>query len=162
MQQLLYSIQRYLPIFSLFFLLGCSENSEIQTSEKTVGTKNRPTSLRFETFTQFPKDIDGCSCYFSKDSTDFKKKKYIFLDNFENIAYIKIKSRMVRLTRTKTEEFSDFSVKTAYTNEEFDLVIKIYEGNSSGEETWMNFGEITLTKKSGEQIITNFYGECGC
>jgi len=162
MLQLLSSIQRHLPLFSLFFLLACSENSEIQTSEKTIGTKNRPTSLRFETFTQFPKDIYGCSCYFSKDSSDFKKKKYIFLDNFEDIAYVKFKSKMVRLTRTKTEEFSDFSIKTGYTNKEFDLVIKIYEGNSSGEETWMNFGEITLTTKSGERITTKFYGECGC
>ena len=38
-------------------------------------------------FSNFPPEIDGCSCYFSNDSTEFKKGQYIYMNDFAQTSF---------------------------------------------------------------------------
>ncbi len=158
-----YGITIFLFISSLLILSCQSEEKQAQTNNNTLKELHEDSlSFRLQPIDDIPAEIEGCSCYFSKDSIAFKKKRHLFVDNFEDLAFIQVNKELVRLKRIKTEEYSDFSVKSDYTDENYTLTIKVYEGESSGEETWMNWGEIWVKNKAGEKYYTRFYGECGC
>jgi hypothetical protein len=38
----------------------------------------------------FPNEIDGCSCCFSKTQEEYKKKMYVFVNDFAVFAFVKI------------------------------------------------------------------------
>ena len=52
--------------------------------------------LTLENFSTFPPEIDGCSCYFSKDSTDFAKEQYIFANDFAETSFLKINGKFIK------------------------------------------------------------------
>jgi hypothetical protein len=161
----------------IFFIASCNEASN-QKIDKNNNPKPRqiigqtksitnPTTSEIEiiidTFSTFPPEIDGCSCYFSNDSKEFKKHQYIFMNDYAEITFLKINGT---LTKFKQGEFKQINKVTSISkafNELYELTIQVKDGKQSGDEAWTKTGTIKLThKKSGKTITRTFYGECGC
>ena len=109
----------YLGFFIVVvFLAGCATSSVTPANQTTtsanttaspvaenktatVPTNSNPpaAAISIETFTEFPPEIDGCSCYFSANTSDFKAQKYIYADNYQDTGFMKINGAMVKLRK---------------------------------------------------------------
>jgi hypothetical protein len=99
----------------------------------------------------FPDEIDGCSCYFSKDSLDFKNRKYLYLDNYySGTAFVKINNEIIKIDlEDKTK--SDFEVEIIFETDE-----------KTSPEVWWKTGKIKVIMPDGQILTESFVGECGC
>ena len=126
-------------------------------SNFSFGQKND----NLNSFKEIPNDIDGCSCYFSFNKTDFENKKYFYVNNFANLAYIKINDTFLKFELIKHSEIKNKTI-FLYKSGEYNLNIFVNESKDSNYESSLTLGryEVLMNKKiifSGE-----FYGECGC
>lgn len=119
-------------------------------------------SISIDTFSDFPPEIDGCSCYFSNDSTDFNNKKYIYVNDFAQTSFLKINGVMIKFTQTEYKKNDEENVQAKYISDGFEMTIEVKDGIQNGDETSLKTGTITLTDKTGKTITKTFYGECGC
>lgn len=126
----------------------------------------KKSSIAINSLKSMPAEIEGCSCYFSDSKPTFKKDQYIFAANFEGVAFLSINHMLQKFKITKSgrmpRSFGDYDHTDVYQNEFYTVTVNIKYIKSSGEETWLNEGTITIVNKSGEKLITSFYGECGC
>ena len=123
--------------------------------------KAKPT-FELQTFSDFPKDIDGCSCYFSKNDKDFKNQLYFFVNDFASLAYVKVKSQFVKLDLVNSSKDKTSKSFYEYKSKDFKLRIDIVSSKPSGGEASKLTGKLTITFKNGEKLVLDFVGECGC
>ena len=86
-------------VFGIFLaaLFSCNKSeqfSKIQSAATSEVLRNTAGILKLETF-DFPNDIEGCSCYFSKSKEDFDSEKYIYADDYGKKAVIKIDGKFI-------------------------------------------------------------------
>jgi hypothetical protein len=67
----------FITVIGLTFLIACDQSSSNKTVTQTDNITTGNQVLTIDTFLTFPPEIDGCSCYFSKDSAEFKKGVYV-------------------------------------------------------------------------------------
>lgn len=139
-------LQTLLTITIQSFLLGCDYQQ----------------TLTIDTFKTFPTEIDGCSCYFSNDSTEFKKGEYIYMNDFAEISFLKINGVLTKFKQTEFKEVDKTTRIAKAKSDKYEMSIEIHDGIQSGDETWLTTGTIKLTDKTGKTISKTFYGECGC
>lgn len=170
----------YLVLFGVIVLLtGCTTSSVTPTNQTTTASnttaspvaKNKTATapinsstpaaaISIGTFTEFPPEIDGCSCYLSENASDFKAQKYIYADNYQDIGFMKINGAMVKFERVDEKEvFRDHWIKK-FDSKDYAIVLDITKSGKVGP--FLQKGTISLTKKNGETIIKDFTGECGC
>ncbi|MBL8208673.1 MAG: hypothetical protein JNM09_30860 [Blastocatellia bacterium] len=170
----------YLVLFAIFvFLAGCTTNSVTPASQTTT-TANTTTSpiaenkavttpanttplaaaISIETFTEFPPEIDGCSCYLSANKSDFDAQKYIYADNYQDTGFMKINGAMVKFEKVDEKEVSRDHWIKKFDSKEYAIVLDITKSGKVGP--FLQKGTISLTRKKGETIIKDFTGECGC
>lgn len=112
--------------------------------------------IHLESFSDFPEEIDGCSCYFSTSKDELKKRNYIFVNDFGNVAYIKIDGNLIRFELTNHDndiyiyKYKDYSMKVEITKRKF-----------IESELELEKGFITVYTPKGN-IKQKFIGECGC
>ncbi|MEO8173644.1 MAG: hypothetical protein ABI581_11195 [Sediminibacterium sp.] len=160
-------IAKYKPflfflISTVTFILACDQvdnSKKVNNSETKLLSKGL---LSLDTFSVFPPEIDGCSCYFSNSETEFKDNKYIYLNDFASISFLKINGVITKFKQVSFEIKSGSVTVAKYKNENYDMVIEVIDGKQSGEETSIKTGTIKLTNKKGETISRTFFGECGC
>lgn len=158
--------EKFLPILFmaiiLTFLLACRQNS----SKKSISQKGSLTTdnqgLTIDTFSTFPPEIDGCSCYFSNDSTEFKKGEYIYMNDLAQTSFLKINGVLTKFAQTDFKEIDSLNLVAKYKSENYEMTIEAKDGTQNGAETGLKTGTIKLTDKSGKSITKKFYGECGC
>ena len=141
-----------------------NKNSAATTPSTTTPTATAENKITVGTFTDFPPEIDGCSCYFSQSEADFKTKKYVYADNYENTAFININGAMVKLTRpdAKSEKsLSEKHVVKTYSNNDYEVTVDINQIKQI-EEVWEYKGTLTIKPKNGQTVTVNIEGECGC
>jgi len=153
---------KYLPtfitVFSLTLLFACGpENSNII---ETSTVSDQPLSI--DTFSTFPNEINGCSCYFSNDSIEFKKGEYIYMNDFAETSFLKINGVLTKFTQTDFIEVNKANTKAKYKSGNYEMTIEVKNGKESGDETMLKSGTIILTDKNGKSVTKVFYGECGC
>ena len=157
-------------ILTLFVLLlvNCSKEgkinleqpSRIKTSSVILPVeKTAVENPKLETF-GFPKEVEGCSCYFAKNKEDFDAEKYVYIDDYGKNAYLKSEGKMIKIPMKDADFHPEKFSKTVENKE---LSVKI-EGKKIKdlEEVMMFEGTMTVDYKNGEQITTPVYGECGC
>ena len=132
-----------------------------QVIEKNKITQNIE-PLRIDTFSAFPDEIDGCSCYFSNDSSEFKQGIYIYMNNYAEISFMKINGILTKFTQTEFIEKDETTVVAKFTSDKYDLTVEVKRGKQNGEETTLQTGTIKLSDKKSKTVKTTFYGECGC
>ena len=124
---------------------------------------NRPNlTLTIDTFSEFPPEIDGCSCYFSNNSGELASHKYIYANDFAQTSFMKINGVLTKFTQVSLKKIDNKNTIAKYKSSKFEITLEIKDGKKNGEETMLKTGTITLTDKQGNSIKKIFYGECGC
>lgn len=149
----------------LLLLAACSGNTE-QTKEESKNPDNEvkqetTNTLIPDTFSTFPPEIMGCSCYFAASEKEFDKAHYIYMDTPDSIAVFKVNGNLEKLKLLKTES-ADKADKSTYKNDNYELIIEKHDGIKHGEETWRYKGVIQINSKDGKSTKMDYYGECGC
>ena len=151
-----------LVVSALIVSGSCGSDKSNKNAKQEIEPEAEDYVLTVDTFSTFPPEIDGCSCYFSNDSLEFKQGKYIYMSDFDKTSFLKINNDLVKFTKTSREEIDSLNVKETYKSEGFELTIQIKQLTKNGYETWLNTGTITLSDKKGNTLTKSFYGECGC
>lgn len=149
-----------LSIFLLFF--SCQQPGSNNKMRENNNKSENIHSLTLDTFSTFPPEIDGCSCYFSNDSNDFKKNEYIYVNDFVSTSFLKINGIMTKFKETSHKNVNDRYLIAKYKSTNYEMTIEIKDGKQNGDETWLQSGTIQITDKKGNSITKKFYGECGC
>ena len=124
-------------------------------------------AFTIDIISEFPPEIDGCSCYFSKNEADFKKKKYIYVDNYKKIAFVKINGKLIKFERISQEKIENAFYKSNYKSLDKDqsylLETNIKMEEQNGDETFFYIGMVKVSDKDGRTtLMQTFIGECGC
>ena len=146
----------------LTFLFACGQSNSNKNISQTDNKVADDQVLTIDTFATFPPEIDGCSCYFSNDSTEFKKGEYIYMNDYAQTSFLKINGVLTKFTQTDFKEIDSLNIKAKYKNDNYEMTIESKDGIQNGDETWLKTGTIKLTDKSGKTVTRTFYGECGC
>ncbi len=139
---------------------------EVENKIETVNSDEIKLSL--SSFSKIPEEIDGCSCIFSETEKEYEKRKYIFVSNFDSIAFVSVNNKIEKLNITErvykqnTIENEDYTC--IYKTENYKVTIKIEADKTKedSDEAWWNKGSITIENKNGEKLTKKFIGESGC
>ena len=152
-------LQTILLLVALTFFFACGQNDN-NNNNNVAQTDNQV--LTIDTFATFPPEIDGCSCYFSNDSTELKNHIYIYANDYAETSFLKINGVMTKFTQIDFKEIDTLNVVAKYKSDNYEMTIDSKDGLQNGDETWLKTGTIKLTDKKGKTITKTFYGECGC
>ncbi|MEN0007979.1 hypothetical protein [Flavobacterium nitrogenifigens] len=141
-------------IFGIFFLI-------ITSCQKETG-------FTLDNFKTLPKEIDGCSCLFSKTEKEYRQNEFVFASNFDSIAFVSIDNKIVKLklasktNKPHTMENENYTCK--YYTEEYKITIEIEADKTKpdSDESWWNKGLLIIENKTGKKITQKFIGESGC
>jgi hypothetical protein len=157
---------KFLTTFStlvtLTFLFACGQSNSNKSVSQTENIKSDDQALTIDTFSTFPPEIDGCSCYFSNDSTEFKKREYIYMNDYAQTSFLKVNGVLTKFTQADFKEIDSLNIIAIYKSDSYEMTIESKDGIQNGDETWLKTGTIKLTDKNGKTITKTFYGECGC
>lgn len=156
--------------FSLLFSCtkekNIAETAEVKTDsilivqDSASTTESQTTNqINLETF-GFPAEVNGCSCYFSKNKADFQDEKYVYIDDYGNNAFLKIDGKTIKIPM-KEGDFDPENFSKMIKNDEITVTIKGKKVKEL-EEVMMFEGTMTVENKKGEKTVTPIYGECGC
>ncbi len=151
----------YILALSLIFLFACDQR-KIHKKEDKLNNILQEQTLNIDTFSIFPPEISGCSCYFSNDSLEFKKSEYIYMNDYDKTSFIKINGLLIKFTQIERREISSHIIIAKFKSDSYVMTIELKDGIQNGDETWLKTGTIKLTNKKGGSITKTFYGECGC
>jgi hypothetical protein len=149
---------KFLIIGTIF--ISCAGNvnkNNIQAGKSEVKSIEAD-SVNLETFSVIPNEIDGCGCSFYLSENDKKDNKYICVNDFANLAFVKLKGEMVKLELT---EHKDSSSIYLYKSKEYTLKIEVLKKEPSEYEASNIEGVITISSKEGIKK-QKFVGTCGC
>lgn len=155
-------LSSFLTAVTLTFLFACGQSNSCESEPMTDNIKLDDQALTIDPFSTFPPEIDGCSCYFSNDSTEFKDGQYIYMNDYAQTSFLKINGVLTKFTQTDFKEIDSLNVKAKYKSDNYQMTIELKNGIQNGDETWLKIGTIKLSDKKGKTIIKTFYGECGC
>ena len=146
-------------LFKLLFVgisfISCASNVNPTKKDEP---KNKVEEINLELFSSIPIEIDGCGCSFYATENDKKDGKYICVNDFANLAFIKLNGQMVKFTLSEHKEDSNTYI---YKNREYTLKVEITRKQAGDYEMSNVEGIITISFKeySKEQ---KFVGTCGC
>lgn len=152
----------FLTAVTLTILFACGQGNSNKSVTQINDTKLGEQVLTIDTFSTFPPEIDGCSCYFSTDSTEFKKGQYIYMDDYAQTSFLKINGVLTKFTQIYFKEIDSLNAKAKFNSGNYEMTIESKDGIQNGDETWLKIGTIILTDKKGKTMTKTFYGECGC
>ncbi|KUJ63234.1 hypothetical protein AR687_03510 [Flavobacteriaceae bacterium CRH] len=147
----------------VIIILTSCQRSNLKKNVSQVKNKTITNSVfSIDTFSTFPQEIDGCSCYFSNDSIEFKKGEYIYMEDSEGTSFLKINGVLTKFTLIDAEEIDSLNTLSKYKGRSLNITLETKDGKQSGDETYLKTGKIKLTNNNGKTITKTFYGECGC
>lgn len=138
-------------------------NSEIENKD-SIPTNSQDFNLSH--LKEFPKSLEGCSCYLSENETFFKSHSFFFVTDMEKKAFIAIDEKWIELllisTTKEMNTFGDYDYEEVYESENYKVELDVQYVGVHGDETWRNKGSIKVHSKDGEIKSISFVGECGC
>ncbi|MEO5643651.1 MAG: hypothetical protein ABIQ40_06425 [Bacteroidia bacterium] len=132
------------------------KKSEPQPPANPVAQEAAEPAFIIETFTEFPPEIEGCSCYFSNDKSGFEKHEYIYAYDYGKTSFIRINGAFIKFTQTKSSQTGKKILTEWYTSNDYEMMIEIKDGERNGDETSLKSGTIKLTDKGGNTITKIF------
>ena len=131
----------------------------LETDVQEEGSLVHVEQVTLENFSEFPPEIDGCSCYFSGNKEDFKQGDYLFISNYEKLAFVKIEDELIRF---KMIEEKEESYNTIWQDEGGRIMVLETVEMGQVDETWQYEGVLTLMKENIPIYKRTINGECGC
>lgn len=117
-----------------------------------------PENVKLNTFTQLPKDVEGCACYFYLSKSDEDKGKYIMTEIYAQTAYISINGKMQEFDLVN---FKD-KVFFVYSNGNYTLRVEFKNKIKSESENFSVNGVLMIFKAKKMLIKRNIIGGCSC
>jgi hypothetical protein len=143
-------------------MMSCGQN---KVAIKKTDTVNQP-PITIQSFSKFPPEIDGCSCYFSANEKAFKQHQYLIVTNLDSLAFMTINEKPLKFkllsSSAEPQTFTTVDHVEIFGNNDYTITIDIKHKKSSDSEVWIDEGIITITRKDGQKLVKQFYGECGC
>ncbi|MDB5089216.1 MAG: hypothetical protein JWR09_3210 [Mucilaginibacter sp.] len=125
----------------------------------SIQNKIRPQeSIKLNTFTELPKDVEGCVCYFYLSKVDETRRKYIMTEIFAQIAYISINGKMQKFNLVNFKDNLFYN----YSNGDYTLRVEFKNKIKTDSENFSIKGVMMLFKAQKMLIKKNIIGECGC
>lgn len=147
-------------LLSVVIVSCSSSNGQLKNESKTSTIKTGASSkLNLGFFTIIPKEIDGCNCVFYISKKNKEEGKYVCVNDFTNLAFVKINEKMEKFELTENKKDTDVY---NYKNQYYDLRIEITKKIPESYETSSVEGVITIKTKEGDQLEQIFIGLCGC
>lgn len=146
----------------IFILISCQEKPKEQKPLKISNSESSEELPELDSFSEFPEEVDGCSCYFSKSKDDFKAGKYIYVNDYASLSFISVNGRLLKF---ELKESSDSLTKRfhIYSSPDYNLKIEIETEKETGDELrWVEGSLILKSLKTNKQKTFKFVGECGC
>ncbi|PZD76774.1 hypothetical protein [Mesonia sp. K7] len=158
---------------SLMTMLMLSCNFSDKKQEESLPRKD---TLKVNTSVEHPQEIteenkivleviedwrnymEGCSCYFGTTKENFKSQKWVYLDNYDDTAYIKIDGKVEKLP--VVEDNKKFTYKK-FENEAYEITLKTEQTNQI-DEVWDFEGILIVKTKDGSITKQAINGACGC
>jgi uncharacterized membrane protein YfhO len=115
-----------------------------------------------DSFKEFPEEIQSCACYFSRTKDDLYNGKYIFTDNDNDIGFISINDKMLKLELVGYDEISNTHWVKVFKNKEYQITVDS-EQNWQVDQIWHQRAVITIKDNKGKLVIgsEHVFGECG-
>jgi hypothetical protein len=156
------SILKISLVFLLIWLSACNTNNASKNGTTNKKTNIKKQGITIGTFSNFPPEIDGCSCCYSKDSLDLKNGSYLYVNDFEQTSFLNINGILTKFIQSEWKELNKTTRTAKAKSDQYELTIEIHDVRKNGDETWINTGTITVKDKNGNRTTRTFYGECGC
>ncbi|WP_162926905.1 hypothetical protein [Flavobacterium psychrotrophum] len=157
--------KKLLILAAASLLISCQKEKQepatLTEPEKTTAIPEMP-ALLLTSFTDVPSEIDGCSCLFSSDSLDFKNNRYLYANDFAEIAFMKINGTMVKFKQVSHQEKDSLSAFTTYRAKDLEMSIETRQTRKINYEVMEETGTITVKRSDGQAITKTVYGVCGC
>lgn len=134
-------------------MIGCGKDKPDAQKQNTI---------TIESFTDLPKEIDGCSCLFSEDSVSFAKEKFIYADDFAKTSFMKIDGKLIELTETEHSKPDSLTTISKSKGAGYKVEIKAIIIHTADLEYNEMKGSITIKNSKGQTVTKTIYGECGC
>ncbi|MFP5042561.1 hypothetical protein [Parasediminibacterium sp. JCM 36343] len=144
----------------LSFVYGHGKKQYLNNKQQPL--TNKEFKITIDVFSTFPPEIDGCSCCFSNNAKEFKKKQYMYLNDFAQISFLKINGVLTKFMQTSYRKMNKTTTIAKAKSKNYELAIEIKTTMPSGEEASLCTGIIIITDKKGNKVVKEFYGECGC
>lgn len=156
---------KLLIIAAASLLISCQkekQESAILTEPEKITAAPEMRPLLLTSFTDVPPEIDGCSCLFSSDSLDFKNNRYLYANDFAEVAFMKINGITVKFKQVSHQEKDSLSTFTIYRAEDLEMSIETKQTKKIDYEVMEETGTITVKRSDGQAITKTIYGVCGC
>jgi hypothetical protein len=146
----------------LLALFSCKQPANEQTQSEIGDNSYDSTAFSLDSFTEFPEEVRGCSCYFGLDSAAFAQGRYEFVSDFGETAFVSINGEMTKFARISHEEVDSVTTKSRYEHADFWLSVELKDGPALDYEVSRKTGKLTLGNKNGKEIGVDLFGVCGC
>ncbi|MFT6246288.1 MAG: hypothetical protein ACJA0U_001784 [Salibacteraceae bacterium] len=139
-------------------LFSCNTQGKREVSVKDELTINDIVDL--------PEEIEGCSCYLSRNDSSFNQQKHIFALSDDSVAYVMINNKLNRVKMVYTNHhpftFKNHDILEKYANDNYTITVNAQFEDSTSFESWNFKGKITIEDKTGDKANVDFVGACGC
>jgi hypothetical protein len=163
----------------LFVLTACGhanrpdESSHVTPDSVDEVSNSAPaaseaTKLTLDDFTDVPREIEGCSCYYSRSEAKHTSSEYFFVSDFDSSGYVSIENTITKFKLVSTgrepNSFGDYNHVDIFKTDHYTLTldIKYKKGGDEEDEGWWNEGTITIENTAGQKTRYAFFGSCGC
>jgi hypothetical protein len=163
-------IENRLNSFIVFLLLlfigacySCGSEKHQESNESAQVQLRKEHSLSLDAITDLPAEIDGCSCYFSRNQKVLEKQEYIYVNDLAQTSFISVGKKLEKLALKTSSDSTAESKFYIYANEKFELKVEIDSVTDLAEELTGMGGNLVLKDlKTGQVSTFPFIGECGC
>lgn len=138
-------------------ILSCS-GRQSSNDNASVGVAANGHSARLMTFEDLPEEIDGCGCYFYLSVGDQSQGKYLFVNDFAQIAYVSINGKIVRFELQRHEQERSIY---EYLSGRYALYVRVLK-KQDAEGEGSNVSGIIRLSIDKEVDERSFVGYCGC
>ena len=143
-------MKQFLILSTIFCLLTGTTNG--QQSNAT---------LKLDFITKIPSVIDGCSGLYTYDATSLKKEKYIIVWDLQEIAFIKVQGKEIKLQTTDKKELPKSVYKATFKGGGYTVILTTKTVKKTGEESSLDNGTLEIIKGS-DKLLIKIHGESGC
>ncbi|MBO9562263.1 MAG: hypothetical protein J7621_05785 [Niastella sp.] len=142
-------------------LAACQDTPGGKNEKIIVFSEGSAKNAVIDTFTEFPPEIDTCAGYYAESEKALTEKKYIYADNRDDIAFVKIKGVMTKFTLSKPDTTEKPLPMQIWKNKDYELNIIIKTTQKLGEVLKQE-GILILRPKAGGAVVKKIYGERRC
>lgn len=154
---------KQLLLIPILLMASCSQEKNETVSKETTSTQENPEvsevlektvigdAFEITSFTEIPKEIDGCSCAYSFTQKDLDEGRFIYVDDYHmQWGFIGVEGEVIKIDLNDTLD------------DTYAIQIMIESEERIDSELIQEKGVIEVTNKENQKVEVHYIGECGC